>query len=90
MNGGSGLVEELIGGDPEVDHPSHYGGKDNAYETIKVIECWGKDINQGGSALSYGLCNAVKYISRCNLKSDKVQDLKKAMWYIQREIDSLC
>ena len=39
-----------------VNHPDHYGGKDNPYEAIKVIEAWDLNFNTG---------NAVKYIARC-------------------------
>jgi hypothetical protein len=62
-----------------VDHPSHYGGKDNVYEAIKVIESW---------ELNFSLGNAVKYISRAGKKAgaDELEDLKKARWYLDREI----
>ena len=61
-----------------VNHPPHYGGADNPYEAIKVIEAWG---------LGFNLGNTVKYISRAGKKSDMdVQDLKKALWYLAREI----
>lgn len=65
-----------------VDHPSHYGGEDNTYETIKVIEAWN---------LGFCLGNAVKYISRAGKKdkSKEIEDLEKAVWYLQREIDKL-
>ena len=63
----------------EVDHPAHYGGADNTYETIRVIEAWG---------LGFALGNAVKYISRAGKKGDRLTDLKKAKWYLQREIDN--
>lgn len=63
-----------------IDHPAHYGGKDNPYEAIKVIEAWG---------LNFRLGNAVKYISRAWKKGDMLEDLKKAAWYLQREIDAL-
>lgn len=61
-----------------VSHPLHYGG-DTPYETIKVIEAWG---------LNFHLGNAVKYLSRAGKKedSDPIEDLCKAVWYIQREI----
>lgn len=60
-----------------VNHPSHYNqGK---YEVIDVIDDW---------KLSFELGNAVKYIARAGHKLDKVEDLKKAIWYIQREIDN--
>lgn len=63
---------------PTVNHPFHYHGADDPYETIKVIEAWG---------LNFHLGNAVKYISRCDLKVNRLEDLKKAVWYLQREID---
>jgi len=65
-----------------VNHPAHYGGADNPYEAIKVIEAWG---------LGFGLGNAVKYISRAGKKRkrDLLQDLKKARWYLDREISHL-
>lgn len=61
-----------------VNHPLHYGGEDNIYEAIKVIEAWG---------LGFSLGNCVKYISRAGRKDDYKTDLKKAAWYLQREID---
>ncbi len=60
-----------------VDHPDHYGGKDNPYEAIKVIEAWD---------LSFNLGNTVKYISRAEKKGAVIEDLKKAAWYLEREI----
>lgn len=60
-----------------VNHPAHYGGADNPYEAIKVIEAW---------SLGFNLGNAVKYISRAGKKGDHVEDLKKARWYLDREI----
>ena len=61
-----------------VNHPKHYGGKDDPYEAIKVIEAWG---------LGFHLGNAVKYISRAGKKESLVQDLKKAKWYLERVIE---
>lgn len=65
-----------------VNHPVHYGGEDNLYEAIKVIEAWDLDFHLG---------NTVKYISRAGKKgTDKeLQDLRKALWYLQRKIDNL-
>ncbi len=62
-----------------VDHPSHYGGADNPYEAIKVIEAWDLDFCLG---------NAVKYISRAGKKDPvlMLEDLQKARWYIDRRI----
>ena len=58
-----------------VNHPSHYNmGK---YEAIDVIEDW---------ELGFNLGNTVKYISRAGHKDNILQDLKKALWYLDREI----
>lgn len=62
-----------------VNHPQHYGGADNPYEAIKVIEAW---------ELGFCLGNTVKYISRAGKKDDVLQDLKKARWYLDREIQN--
>lgn len=64
----------------QVNHPDHYGGADNPYEAIKVIEAW---------ELGFCLGNAVKYISRAGYKGSKLVDLEKARWYLDREITSL-
>lgn len=65
-----------------VDHPQHYGGAENPYEAIKVIEAW---------SLGFCLGNAVKYISRAGKKDTaaEVEDLKKARWYLDREISHM-
>ncbi len=63
-----------------INHPSHYNS--GKIETIDAIEDWG--FGQG-----FNLGNAIKYISRANHKSDCVEDLKKAQWYIGREISRL-
>ena len=59
-----------------VNHPDHYQG--NKFEVIDVIEDYD---------LGFSLGNAIKYILRSNKKGSAKQDLKKAIWYIQREID---
>lgn len=64
--------------DARVDHPPHYGGEDDPYEAIKVIEAWD---------LGFHLGNTVKYIRRADLKGDPVTDLEKALWYLEREIE---
>ncbi len=63
-----------------VNHPSHY--TDGKIEVIDYIE---------DKKLGYHLGNAVKYISRAGKKdpSKTVEDLRKAIWYLQREIDRL-
>ncbi len=62
-----------------VNHPEHYGGKYNQYEAIKVINAWGYDKD-------FYLGNAVKYLSRAGKKDDTIQDLRKAIWYIEQKI----
>lgn len=61
-----------------VDHPSHYN--EGKYEVIDVIEDWDLDFNLG---------NAVKYIARAKYKNGQKEDLKKALWYLQRAINRL-
>lgn len=62
-----------------VNHPSHYGGEDNIYEHIKVCEALG---------FNYHLGNATKYIFRAGKKTNALEDLKKARWYLDREIQN--
>lgn len=63
-----------------INHPAYYGGADNPCEVIKVVEEWKLDFHLG---------NAVKYIARAGKKdADKtIEDLQKAIWYIQRKIE---
>lgn len=61
-----------------VNSPSHYKGK-NGMESIDVIEAFGLD-------KSFCLGNVVKYVLRAGKKGDAIQDLKKARWYLNREI----
>ena len=63
-----------------INHPTHYGGEDNTYEAIKVIEAWD---------LGFNLGNTIKYVSRAGKKIDILEDLEKASWYINREIKKL-
>jgi len=63
-----------------VDHPPHYGGAENTYEAIKVIEAW---------ELGFCLGNVIKYISRAGKKGSKLEDLRKAQWYLNHEIKRL-
>jgi hypothetical protein len=67
-----------------VNHPEHYGGKNSVYEVVKVCEAWGLDKD------AY-LFNVVKYIARAGKKnSDKeIEDLKKAMFYLDRKVKNL-
>lgn len=61
----------------QVNHPSHYNAA--SVECIDVIE-W----------LPCNLANAVKYVWRAGLKGDIVTDLKKALWYVEREGSRMC
>lgn len=65
-----------------IDHPEHYGGEENVYEAIKVIEAW---------ELGFCLGNTVKYISRAGKKdpAKELEDLGKAAWYLNRQIKLL-
>lgn len=57
-----------------VDHPDHYQGR--KFEVIDVIEDFDLNFNLG---------NAIKYILRAGKKNDYKEDLKKAVWYLERE-----
>lgn len=61
-----------------VNHPEHYKGK--KLEVIDIID----DYN-----LSFSLGNVIKYVLRAGKKEDAVEDLEKARWYLNREIDDL-
>ena len=68
--------------DQMVSHPSHYMS-DSGLETIDVIEAFTKDLT---GIEAYDTGNVIKYICRWKNKGG-VQDLEKAMWYIQHLID---
>lgn len=62
-----------------VNHPSHYNDHPSGIEAIVICEHFGFNVG-----------NAVKYLWRAGLKSsDPVEDLKKAAWYVNREIERL-
>lgn len=60
-----------------VNHPNHYADG-RKYEPIDVIHDW---------ELNFNLGNTVKYISRAGRKDDIVQDLEKAKFYLEAEIE---
>jgi hypothetical protein len=62
-----------------IDRPSHYA-EGRSYEPIDVIADW---------ELNYHLGNVLKYISRAGRKQNHLEDLKKARWYLSREIETL-
>ena len=61
-----------------VNHPSHYNTGN--IEVIDAIEDWGLDFNAG---------NVVKYVARHQHKTNPVEDLKKARWYLDRLIERI-
>lgn len=63
-----------------INHPRHYTNHPSGVECITVTEHMGFNVG-----------NAVKYLWRAGLKDDTptIQDLKKAAWYVQREIERL-
>lgn len=77
----AGLLACTVDSRPEdvVNHPSHYTSHPSGIECIQVTEY-----------MNFNLGNATKYVWRAGLKSDDpVQDLQKARWYIEREIQRL-
>lgn len=61
-----------------VNHPKHYNAHPSGVECITIAE-----------QFNFNIGNAVKYLWRAGLKGDAVEDLRKAKWYIEREIERL-
>ena len=61
-----------------VNHHSHYGGQEDPYEAINVIEAWDLDFHCG---------SVVKYIARHKKKGHPKEDIDKAIWYLERYRD---
>lgn len=59
-----------------VNEPQHYTSHPSGIECIDVVE-----------HMSFCLGNVIKYVWRAHLKGSHLQDLKKAAWYLQREIE---
>jgi hypothetical protein len=59
-----------------VDHPKHYNANPSGVECITVVEHMGFNVG-----------NAMKYLWRADEKGQALEDLQKAAWYVQREID---
>ena len=72
------LVDVELPMDDPINHPAHYTF--GAIEVIDAIEAWG---------LGFHLGNVVKYVARAGRKGERLDDLKKACWYLQREIRRL-
>jgi len=60
----------------QVNNPRHYTSHPSGIDCIQITEHMG-----------FNLGNAIKYVWRSDLKNDAIEDLNKAIWYIQREID---
>lgn len=60
----------------DVHHPTHYTSHPSGVECIQVVE-----------HMPFNVGNAIKYLWRADLKKNPIQDLEKAAWYIQREIE---
>jgi hypothetical protein len=58
-----------------VEHPKHYNRHPSGIECITIAE-----------QFNFNIGNAVKYLWRAGLKGSQVEDLKKAKWYVEREI----
>lgn len=58
-----------------VNHPKHYTSHPSGVECIQITRHMG-----------FNLGNAVKYIWRADLKNDAIEDLEKAVWYLQDEL----
>jgi hypothetical protein len=65
----------MTSGHDTIERPAHYTY--STIEPIDVIEAW---------ALGFHLGNVLKYIARAGRKGSKIDDLKKARWYLDREI----
>ena len=80
--GGTGLCQCPPPKVEQVNHPNHYGGENNEYEAIKVIDAWD---------LGFSLGNTVKYISRAGKKGkyNELEDLRKALWYLEHHIKKI-
>jgi len=59
-----------------VNHPSHYTKHPSGIECIQITEHMGSNLG-----------NVMKYVWRCDLKHDAIQDLEKAAYYLNREIN---
>jgi hypothetical protein len=67
--------DRAIAGYDRVNHPAHYTNHPSGVECITITEHMG-----------FNLGNAVKYLWRADLKGDDIEDLRKAAWYVNREI----
>lgn len=61
-----------------INHPAHYNMHPRGIEVIDIIE-----------HMDFCTGNAIKYIMRAEYKNNEVEDLKKAVWYLKRKIETL-
>ena len=61
-----------------VNHPKHYTSHPSGVECIQITEHF-----------NFCIGNAIKYLWRAGLKGKEIEDLRKARWYIDREIERL-
>jgi len=73
----SGSAQDMPKGD-SVNHPSHYTSHPSGVECVTIIEHF-----------NFNIGNAIKYLWRAGMNGDAVEDLKKSVWYVNREIDRL-
>ncbi len=62
----------------KINHPEHYNNHPSGIECIQIVE-----------HMNFCLGNAIKYIWRAGLKKNRIEDLKKAEYYIKREIERI-
>ncbi len=76
-----GAFKCLECGQEQVDHPDHYGGVDNPYEVIKVLEAWLTPEELRGFCKG----SAIKYLARAGKKEGQPanRDVEKAAWYLK-------
>lgn len=67
--------------------PNYYGGSDSVYEVFKVIDAWGLDFYRG-NALKY-IARAGKKVSRTGRRKAEIEDLRKAITYLEQSIEKL-
>jgi hypothetical protein len=72
----TGSWPRINGGGDAVNHPAHYNAHPSGIECIEVVEHMGFNVG-----------NAIKYLWRADLKGNALEDLQKAAWYVEREIE---
>ena len=77
-NGKYETADELLDKPDMVNHPPHYTSHPSGVECIDITKHY-----------NFCLGNAIKYIWRAGLKKDRLEDLQKAQWYLNKEVDSI-